>query len=196
MFWKMTNCVLSSKFLKFNLNYLQFETLSSALDVLKVENSFSYNRFYGIVILLPLSNTTAVLFPNGHCNMTGCINEDFGISAFLELVDVLNACFILTDNEQFKIEFDGASISNICGTLKLGFQIDITSLYNSGILDGLQESLDENNQNRILYYSGKHCSTCFILFRSGTINVVGGKNRGEINRTFKMLINVLKLFKK
>lgn len=198
MFWTITNCVLSFRLTNFIFSKKRFELLSDALSSLNTSNSFLYDKFYGIIINLENSKVTVVIFPNGHCNLTGCLNEMIGISAFLELIDLLNACFELINNVD-KMPFvqgEMLRISNICGTFKLGYEINIKNLYSSGVLKGLQVSLDQNNENRILYYPCKDNSTCFVLFRSGTINVVGGKSIENINKYFVLLNKILFLFKR
>ena len=92
----------------------------------------------------------------------------------------------------FKIKIENIRIANICGTLKLNFKLNINEIVQEKLLENVY--VFEENNNKICYYPFKPDNTCFVIFKTGCINVVGGKNIDKVANTFNFLSLFLKLY--
>lgn len=196
MNWKISNFVISGKLKNFVFSNSDFELLQNSLIVLEIDSFYNYESFYGLTLYFPSTKATAVIFPNGHMNLTGCNSLRLVNQSLHQLLETLKACFILlsVDNSKYKLTttFEKLEISNICASIKLPFKINIEKIVQDKLLDYVYV-FDENN-NKIFYYPYKPINTCFIIFKSGSVNVVGGQNLSKINQTLNFLSLFLKMY--
>jgi TATA-box binding protein (TBP) (component of TFIID and TFIIIB) len=173
--WKVTNLVVCGKY---NINWEISPKHFAAEELVMFGTDLKYDpgSFPGIIIKLPESGVTCLLFLNGKVNLLGIKNEDQAAEAILEVQDMIKRHGIEVCVDQFDIK-------NYCGSMNLGYRIDLSKFSDEHKLFCLYNP--EAHHNLIYRPYGK--SPCVTLCYTGNIYVTGCKTIQQMQDLFSDL---------
>lgn len=120
--------------------------------------------------------TTALLFQSGNMVITGASDTKLSRLAARKYVSVLLGCGL-------DVKFSGFAIQNIVATVNVGFTIDLMKIKKKHSLSASYEP----EMFPGLIFRTNAPQLVFSLFRSGTMNVTGGKTVEQIAVTYTQL---------
>jgi transcription initiation factor TFIID TATA-box-binding protein len=182
--WKVTNMVVCGKF---NIDWEISPKHFAAEELVMFGTDLKYDpgRFPGIIIKLPESGVTCLLFLNGKVNLLGIKTEDHAAEAILEVQDMIARHGIEVSVDQFDVK-------NYCGSTNLGYRLDLNGFSNDNALLCVYNPEDHHN----LIYRPLGKSPCITLCYTGNLYVTGCKSVFQMEEIFNELKNKLLYYKK
>jgi transcription initiation factor TFIID TATA-box-binding protein len=182
--WKITNMVVCGKYdIDWEISPKHFA--AEELVMFGTDLKYDPGRFPGIIIKLPESGVTCLLFLNGKVNLLGIKNEDQAIEAILEVQDMIK-------RHGIEVSVDSFEIKNYCGSSDLGYRIDLNKFSD----DNKQTSLYNPEAHHNLIYRPYGKSPCITLCYTGNMYVTGCKTTCQMHNIFCELNERLLKYKK
>lgn len=173
----ITNIVFNSNFnCKLNLKLIALMAKNTKYNIVK-------NNF--VTIKLENSNISANFFSSGEMTCCGAKFKEQIYKALKKFKKIIKKC-----GYDVHIKKKQIIIRNIASTCKVNFKISLKKFYqnlNEKLKKGETVEMPEKHPAIIYKKKIENSNICYIIYKSGSINITGAKEKEHIDKAFKSI---------